>query len=190
MTNVIAISGWARAGKDTIADYLVENYGYRKISFADPMREALYRLNPLVRDIGGMVWSLRQVIDLAGWEGAKNITPDVRTLMQRFGTEVGRELFGYDFWVDLAFSKIDSNEKIVFADCRFQNEANATLAFGGEVWRVERTGYGPANEHNSERDLDNYNFSVVFSNSSDIQNLQNEVEKYIAKNKEENVTGS
>ena len=45
---VIGIAGWARSGKDTIADYLVEKQGYTKISFSTPMKEAMYRLNPRI----------------------------------------------------------------------------------------------------------------------------------------------
>jgi hypothetical protein len=179
MTTVIALSGWARAGKDTIADYLVEKHGFKKVSFATPMREALYRLNPIVTTIEGTVASLSQIVDLAGWEGAKEITPDLRGLMQRLGTEVGREMFGDDFWVNIAFSQVKPGEKIIFADCRYQNEANTTLANGGQVWRVERPGYGPANSHDSERDLDNYNFSHIFSNNTGIEDLNAQVEEYL-----------
>lgn len=36
--NVIAISGQINSGKDTVSDYLVENYGFCKVSFADPLK--------------------------------------------------------------------------------------------------------------------------------------------------------
>lgn len=36
---VIAISGYKRSGKDTIADYLVKNYGFSRVSFADPLKD-------------------------------------------------------------------------------------------------------------------------------------------------------
>jgi hypothetical protein len=182
MTSVIALSGWARTGKDTIADYLVEQHGYRKISFATPMREALYRLNPLVNTIEGDTVPLSQIVNISGWEIAKEITPDLRGLMQRLGTEVGREMFGDDFWVNIAFSQIKPGEKVVLADCRYQNEANATATNGGQVWRVERPGFGPANSHESERDLDNYAFSHVFSNDTGIENLNAQVEEYLNAN--------
>jgi hypothetical protein len=179
MSLIIGISGWARAGKDTIADYLVKSHGFKKMSFADPMRESLLRLDPLVRTLEGNVVHLSQLVHTSGWELTKAITDDLRPLMQRLGTEVGREMFGTDFWVDLALSKIKKNEKIVIADCRFQNEANAIRKVSGQVWRVERPGYLAANDHISEHDLDNYTFDTIFPNNSEINNLESLVADYI-----------
>jgi hypothetical protein len=161
---VIGLSGYARSGKDTAADYLVENYGYTKMSFAAPMKEALYKLNPDIRDIGNLVLSVRQAVDLAGWEGVKALTPSIREYLQRFGTEVGRETWGQDFWVDAAINKIEDGTKVVFADVRFPNEADAIKKLGGQVWRVERDGVGPANDHISEHALADYSFDVVLDN--------------------------
>lgn len=38
MSKVVAISGWAKSGKDTSADYLVSN-GYQRVAFADILKE-------------------------------------------------------------------------------------------------------------------------------------------------------
>lgn len=178
----VGISGWARAGKDTIADHLVASYGYEKHSFAAPMKEALYRLNPTVVDRGGYKLSLAQTINSAGWEGVKDLVPDIRGLLQRFGTEVGREMFGNNFWVDLAISKIPDGSKVVFADVRFENEANAIREIGGQVWRVTRSGYGPANDHISEHALDEYQFDKNYNNDDTIDNLYKLVDIDLGKN--------
>jgi len=37
---MIIISGKSGSGKDVIADYLVSNYGYTKMSIATPLKEA------------------------------------------------------------------------------------------------------------------------------------------------------
>ena len=37
--NIIGILGNKRVGKDTVADYLVKNYGFIKYNFADPIKE-------------------------------------------------------------------------------------------------------------------------------------------------------
>jgi len=39
MTTVIGICGQMGAGKDTVADYLVDNFNYKKIALADPFKE-------------------------------------------------------------------------------------------------------------------------------------------------------
>lgn len=38
---VIAISGWKRSGKDTTADELVKNHNFKRIGFADPLKDSV-----------------------------------------------------------------------------------------------------------------------------------------------------
>jgi hypothetical protein len=175
---LIAVSGWARAGKDTIADYLVEAHGFTKLSFADPMRAALVRLNPLIH-VGGHVTHLADAVKRIGWEDLKALSPEIRPYLQRLGTEVGRNMFGENFWVDLAMKEAENYDNVVFADCRFQNEANAVRNAGGEVWRVTRPGFEAANDHISEHDLDNYIEQITFTNDSTIEALESYVEDRI-----------
>jgi hypothetical protein len=168
--NYIGLSGWAKSGKDTVANYLVENYGYKKLSFAEPMRESLLRLNPLVPYMQSEI-RLATAVRHMGWEDLKRINPEVRELLQRFGTEVGREMFGQNFWVDLAISKIQPGDKVVFADVRYKNEADAIRNLGGPVVRVARDGVGPANNHSSEHDLNTYDFDLVVANNGSLDDL-------------------
>lgn len=176
---IIGVSGWARAGKDTVADHLVDNYGFVKMSFADPMREALIRLNPLINVGEVSPIPLATAVRLIGWEELKSQSPDIRGLMQRLGTEVGRQMFGENFWVDLALSRIEPGTNVVFADCRFVNEADAIRAAGGVVWRVERKDFGPANDHVSERALDHYAFDDGVSNFDSIDVLNGLVDDLV-----------
>lgn len=115
---VIGISGYARSGKDTIAEKLAES-GYVRGSFADAIREALYRLNPTIGDE-----PLKSKVDRLGWETAKAI-PEVRGLLQRFGTEAGREMFGDNIWIDYLFDSLPDGSKVVIPDVRYPNEADA-----------------------------------------------------------------
>lgn len=170
--NIVGLSGWARSGKDTLADVLVEKHGYEKLSIASPMRDALYKLNPRVVANGVAGTALRTVIDVYGWETAKEVAPEVRELLQRFGTEVGREMFGENFWVDYAMSQIPDGSKVVIADIRFPNEAEAIKKLGGKVFRLERPGVKAANDHISEHALNDYSFDGHINNDSDIEDLQ------------------
>ena len=174
---ILALSGTARSGKDTAADYLVKNHGYVKMSFADPIREALYKLNPDIRDMTGLIYGFQQAVNLFGWEDMKTYFPSYRGLMQRMGTEVAREMFGQDFWVDVAMKRIGNLENVVFADCRYPNEADAVRALGGRVWRIERDGVGPVNEHSSEHAMVGYKFDSQLDNSSGIDVLYELVDK-------------
>ncbi len=174
MPKIVGLAGFARTGKDTIADELIDVHGFTKISFASPMRWALEALNPIIRyDLGSYV-RLQDVIKIYGWDGYKESPygAEIRALMQRFGTEVGREIFGQDFWIEQAFRIANQYDKVVFSDVRFINEAEAIKSVGGEVWRVERPGVGPANGHKSETELTKYeNYDYIIYNDSDIKTL-------------------
>ena len=134
---IIGLSGYARSGKDTVAELLGLNYGFKRISFALPMRDALYRLNPIVKgSIVGEELRLAEYVDHFGWEDAKAL-PEVRRLLQVFGTEVGREMFGKTFWIDQAFKRAEEYQRVVIADVRFPNEADTVKIKGGiEIGRA------------------------------------------------------
>lgn len=169
---LIGIAGWARSGKDTIADYLVNNNGYQKFSFSTPMKTAMEKLNPTIRILTtNQDLPLKDAVDYFGWEELKTISPDIRPLLQRFGTEVGREMFGEDFWVNYALSSIPDGTKAVIADVRFPNEANAIKKLGGKVFKVVRDGVGPANDHASEHALDDYKFDGQIENNGTLDSL-------------------
>lgn len=177
---IIGLSGYAQVGKDTVANYLVENYGFIKVSFADPIREALYKLNPYVR-VGDMPpTSLAVAVDHMGWEDVKVFSSDTRELLQRMGTEVGRDMFGKDFWVNQGLLRAKEHANVVFADTRFVNEADAITANGGQIWRITKPGHGPVNGHPSETALDEYIPDWFVPNYTGIDQLHQIVDTIMA----------
>ena len=36
---IVALSGWKGSGKDTLANYLVDRYGFKRLAFADPLKD-------------------------------------------------------------------------------------------------------------------------------------------------------
>jgi len=194
---MIGLSGYARSGKDSVADFLAADHGFTKVSFAQPMRDALYALNPTLGftnfDIfePGVAFSykrvhLQDVIDEHGWDSYKETTygSEIRGLMQRLGTEVGRSQFGKDFWVDLAIQKamdiLADGGKVVFTDVRFPNEADEIDCLNGKVWRVRRPGIFPANDHASETSMDDYEFDAYIDNNGTLNDLSWMVAEHVA----------
>src|SRR5699024_8369515 len=128
-------------------------------AFADNVREALYRLDPLV----GPEVTIRSLVDDIGWDRAKwhrLYGPEVRRLMQYMG-DVGRQMFGPQVWVnaladDLAFEgslcegRIAPDSLVVVSDVRFTSEAQWVRNLGGAVWHITRPGVGSLNPHSSE----------------------------------------
>ena len=177
---IIGLSGYAQSGKDTIAEYLINNHGFTKVAFADPIREALYELDPIVTVLNGVQVTVKPAIDLYGWDEAKTIFPEIRRLIQRFGTEVGREMWNENFWVKRAFDKIRKiNGDVVVTDVRFTNEADAITILSGKLWRVVRNGVGPVNPHSSEVALDNFNFNATIDNNGSLKDLYATVDSLI-----------
>lgn len=176
---IIGLSGYARSGKDTVADYLVEQHGFKKIAFAKLLKDSIYTLNPIVSSVPhsyDTVIRYQDVVDRIGLDKAKEQYPEVRRLLQIFGTEVGRELLGQNIWVDTAMNLVkNSEDNWVFTDVRFSNEFEAIKSAGGNVWRVERDSVKPVNAHVSETALDDYLFDYTFYNNQTIKDLQESV---------------
>lgn len=180
---IIGLSGYARSGKDETAKILVKEFGFKRVAFADKLRDFLYALNPDVWSFsygfGRTYEPLRTVIDKETWEGVKKYQykDSVRQLLQRLGTEAGREVLGENVWVDAALTGYDDNAKLVVTDCRFVNEAEAVTSRGGVMWRIMRQGVGPANSHASETSLDDWNFDAYVHNDGTLKDLAASVKR-------------
>lgn len=183
---IIGISGYARVGKDEVAKVLVEEFDFIRVAFADKLRECLYALNPTITwdysyglyYTAKSVSTIQKVVDEFGWDGLKKTGwgKAARELLQRFGTEVGRDILGGNIWVEAAFRSTDEDKNYVFTDCRFSNEATAiqNLSYG-VVWRVSRPGVGPINDHVSEIGLDQWAFDAMINNDGGLTDLAESV---------------
>ncbi len=170
---IIALSGYAGAGKDTVADALVANYGFVKYAWADTLRLAAAALNPIVTDHDGELIRYNDVVEKYGYNDAKFMFPEVREILQRIGTEVGRNLIGENVWVDATLRRIERDGNIdadiAITDCRFPNEAHAVKDRGGFIVRVERPGVVAANAHPSETSLDDWPFDLTIGNEGPLE---------------------
>lgn len=178
---LIGLSGYARSGKDEAAKILVEEFGFKRVAFADKLREVLYQLNPIVNfDVVGKTnIYVQDVIDEWGWDGHKETAfgPEIRRLLQRLGTEAGRQTLWDNIWVDAALTGHDEDASIVVTDCRFPNEAQAIVERGGKVFRIKRPGVGPAvgvdgTIHKSETSLDDWIFDGYIINDGTLEDYR------------------
>lgn len=178
---LVGLSGYARTGKDTVAKILTDDHGLERRAFADRLRDALYALDPMIGGIvphdGSETNPVRyaHLIDTCGgYESARQTlyAPEIRRLLQRLGTEVGRRILGEDVWVNLALADLGAEGRYVFSDVRFINEARAVVERGGQVWRVHRPGVGPANDHISEVGLDDWPYDRHVHNAGTLHELE------------------
>ncbi len=166
LPKLVGLSGYARSGKDTVAAFLVAEYGYRKIAFADRLRNFVLALFP----------SVAEAVNAVGgdWDKAKE-DPEVRRMLQGVGI-AARNHIGLDVWITAALRSVHESERIVVSDVRFVNEADALAARGGALFRIERPGTKPINSHASEIALDRYDgLHAVLVNDDTIDVLHDRV---------------
>lgn len=130
---LIGLTGRAGVGKDTVADYLENNHGFTKMSFATPLKRALASmLGVSMAMFENRKWKETELPDLG-------ISP--RRLMQFMGTQGGRAC-SPELWTRMAEREIVQNYLedafIVFADVRFDNEAEWIRKAGGKVVEIQR----------------------------------------------------
>lgn len=186
---IIGVSGKKGTGKDTLAQILVE-LGYERLKFATHLVEGVSTLNPVV-GLGGVVssrcrlwWLLFSVVhrrlprvqDVIAWFGydaSKKLFPEYRRLLQVFGTEVGRELFGENVWVEKLIGSLEGLDKVVVSDVRFPNEVRALKERGAVLIKIvsERTA-ADEDSHPSEIDLEDENFHYIIDNSGTVEDLR------------------
>jgi hypothetical protein len=140
---LIGIAGQIASGKDTIADYLVTEKGFRRMSFAEPLKDAVSAIFGWDRELleGNTVESREWRDQVDEWWATRlnirHLTP--RWVLQQWGTEVGRRAFHDDIWIASIENKLRSiTDNIVISDCRFPNEIKAIKQAGGKTIRVSR----------------------------------------------------
>ena len=150
---LIGLAGFAGSGKDTVGKILVDHYNFKRVAFADKVKELALKLDPFVHL--PMTFSnerLSSLVERAGWDETKR-EPEVRELLQRIGAGV-RDVLGEDTWIDAALWDYNRyGVDTVITDVRYPNELDVIRENGGVVWWIERPGVGPVNDHESENSV-------------------------------------
>jgi hypothetical protein len=160
-------------GKTTLAEILVNEYGYIRMPLATPLK--------------AMTSTLLQQLDIPRERASRLINVDksdpipeisdrttARHLLQTLGTEWGRSCVAPDIWLRcweaqyrrvIAFGEpsdiptLAANApipRVVVDDCRFPNEADLLRNYSGEIWHLTRRGIDAASTHASEGGLSTY----------------------------------
>lgn len=121
---LIGLLGYARSGKDTIAKTLVERLGFKRLSFADTLKEDLNEfLKPQVwEDLKSK--NIEIEFENIDFLNPKNLEVKeiLRPYMIWFGEKM-KEINGPHHWTNRAFSKIgETDHKLVISDVRRVNE--------------------------------------------------------------------
>lgn len=128
---IIGLAGHAGAGKDHTFEYirddLLAEFAVRRVAFAD-----------------GLKFDIEETLGLLHFDLVairhKPYSPEIRALLQWWGTELRREQYGDDYWVKKGMKMAEDlwphSDLIVVTDVRFANEAKAIRLAGGIVAEV------------------------------------------------------
>lgn len=162
---VVGLTGFKGAGKDSVADIMVRDYGFTKLAFAEPLKAMLRRLDPIIgHDLYAGCCAecsdqpevtevrLSDALKFGFDDQSIKHSPwaeEVRDLWERLGTEVFRQEDDF-FWVEQAWGAMHeamiNTDRVVFTDVRFENEAEMIQIAGTQegwqssLWRIARPG--------------------------------------------------
>lgn len=176
MPRLIGITGKKRAGKDTLGAILTEEYGYVRSAFADPLKDALERMDPLITSNDLRLSEI--LMSLSGWERAKSF-PEVRRALQGFG-DAARHLDPRIFvrkQEQIMQEAADAGQRLVITDARRLNELDAVADRGGLILRIVRPDEEDLqDDHISEREFLNYRRPhIILRNGGTVDDLRERV---------------
>lgn len=185
---LLGIGGAFGAGKDAVADVLVDN-GWTKTFMSKPMSAALYTLNPWIPIDSRFLFFFKRrkwvryadFVDEVGYTDAK-LNEEVRSLLQLLGTEVGRNMLGENIWADMVRREIietrAAGTPVVMTGARYPNELTLIRELGGELVWVDRpapsistTGTAKTSSHSSEGATSASDFDIVILNDGSLADL-------------------
>jgi len=153
----IAFSGKMQVGKTTSADYLVQRYGFIKLSFAGKLKE-------IAKDL---------------WPEQFECDQKPRKLLQDLGMKM-REI-DQDVWVNYVLRIVRSLPKesnIVIDDLRFMNEYKALKNEGFVVVLVLRdVPPSPFGNHPSEKEVEQMPYDMLVLNTGTLDRLYEKLDK-------------
>jgi len=178
---LIAILGKKHSGKDTIANFLIEKYGFTKYSFADPLKKGIQAFFNLT-DQQLNDQKLKEEID-PRW----GVSP--RKLFQVIGTDFFQNSIR-DFLPELKINNEDPKnhwvnlfkewyyqnleKKIVISDVRFLHEINTIKGLGGVIYKVIRTRIYD-NDNDNDNDIDVNNNYYYHQSEKEIENIPDDM---------------
>ena len=193
---LIGIVGLIGSGKDTVAERLVNNYGFVKDSFAKSLKDAVASMfnwdrKMLEGDTSSSRHWREQPDKFWSEKFGKPITP--RWVLQYFGTEVMRGQMYDAIWVDSCIGRYKGKNTVI-SDTRFPNEITSIRAHGGKIIYVKRgdnpewfTNYiegnvEPTGIHSSEYMWARSDFDFTINNNGTKEELYGKVDELIVSN--------
>lgn len=183
---IIALTGQKRSGKDSLASHLVNDLGFVRLAFADPIRQVVLGIDPWLADARTR---LSQMVEGIGWEGAKE-SEEVRRLLQVTGEEM--RLVDPDIWTRVLIQQLETRHAlnpdldVVITDVRLPQEAEVLTEYdpNARVVRVVRPSLpidgSRATIHFTETAMARHEVFTEVVNDADLETLRVKAHRLVA----------
>lgn len=166
------------SGKSAVAEHLVKRHGFVALKFAGPLK-AMTRT--LLTQLGEDAATVERRVegDLKEAE-IPTLRRSCRYVMQRLGTEFGRDLLHEDVWASItaerASKMLAAGRSVVVDDMRYLNELNAIRGVGGVGVRVKRNSATVTSGHSSEGELNGIPMDEIDNNWPTLEELHRHID--------------
>lgn len=181
---VIGITGRKYNGKDTVGNWLGLHHGYKRIAFADALKDACRCIFGFTDE--QLYGSLKETPD-AFWKASP------RTILQYVGTNLLRDQLaqiiphiGNDIWVNVVMKqmldawKTNPEQKFVITDVRFENEVKLISDLGGIMIRVKRDAINTTVDmHISELNIEKLKVDHEILNDGTVADLYEKIKSIV-----------
>lgn len=202
---VILISGWKGSGKDSVADYLMNNHNFIKFTFAKTLKNYTSKLyNIPLRKFYNRNLKEKPLLKFPVKSNDKFTDSIHKLLLKEFSNDLENQDLKYwtpraliilegsikrsvdsNFWVKKVMKEMEGDglyykpELCVISDCRYKSEVKAFKEkFGKDLITIRINRFNTINTNDpSERDLDNYNFDYVLNNNGSLEDLYKKIDE-------------
>jgi len=170
----IILSGHINSGKSTVANYLSKKYGYTKYALGDGVKSFISDLYRFLHILDNNIPTI-SLNDLYSREEKEKY----RKHLQLLSTDLIRNYFGEDVWVNYLKNKIDKYP-FVIDDIRFKNEYFTFKNFTKNVISIKIKGNNEKEStHISEHDVDDIKFDYEIENTNNLPELYSKIDEII-----------
>ncbi len=138
---IVGLSGFLNSGKGTVGDIIKDKHRFAKKAFADPLKDVVSTIFGWNRALlEGDTKDSREFRERKSKRWSQRFGYDVtpRLMLQKMGTEAGRDVFHSDIWLYALEDRIQHDANVVVPDVRFPNEIAFLRRLGGVSIRVKR----------------------------------------------------
>lgn len=179
---LIAVCGYKRCGKDTLAEYISQQYGHKHIKISSKLKDVVKVLFNFNDD--QIETDSKEVIDERWGVTPRNVLQFVGTEMFQYKIQEMLPCIKRNFWIKSIVEEHiqNANQPIVISDMRFLHEYNELKKYDVFVIKIKREhSYQNRDMHPSETEFVNIPANLDIENNGTISEMWEKVRKDLIK---------